>query len=120
LSAAKGESVELDKVLLVAVDDKVNIGKPTVEGAKVVATVADEGRADKVVIFKYKAKTRYRRKRGHRQPFTSLSIDKIVAPGIIEAEPVKKARTRRKKEVAAEPKAETEAAKEVEVKENGA
>jgi large subunit ribosomal protein L21 len=115
LSAAKGESVDLERVLLVAEDEKVTVGKPTVEGAKVVATVADEGKGDKVVIFKYKAKTRYRRKRGHRQPFTSLSIDKIVMPGMAEPEPVKKPRTRRKKEVVAE----IEAVKETEVKENG-
>lgn len=101
MSAIIGKTVDLDKVLLIADDeDKVTIGTPTIEGAKVVATAKGEGKDKKVTIFKYKAKTRYRKKRGHRQPFTQLSIDNIVLPGTVtEDEPVKKTRVRKKKEV---------------------
>ena len=88
---AEGNTVELDRVLLIADGDRVNVGTPTVDGAKVVATSQGEGRANKVIVFKYKPKVRYRKKTGHRQFYTRLAIDKIVEPG-------SKAR-RRKKEV---------------------
>jgi len=72
-----GEKVELDKVLLVA-DNGVKVGRPMVEGAKVLATVVEHGRGEKVIVFKFKPKKRYRRKLGHRQPYTRLRIEKIV------------------------------------------
>lgn len=74
----QGDTVELDRVCLVADGDKVTVGKPTVAGAKVIASVVEEGRGDKVLVFKYKPKTRYRRKKGHRQPYTRLAIKEIV------------------------------------------
>lgn len=77
LPAAVGDTVVLDKVLLVADGDDVSIGQPTVEGASVQAKVVGEGKARKVVIFKYLPRHRYRRKKGHRQPFTRLRIDSI-------------------------------------------
>ncbi len=97
----KGKAIELEKVLLVSDGDKITAGNPTVDGAKVLATWHSEGRDKKVIAFKYKAKTRYHRKLGHRQPYTKLTIDKIVAPGIAEVVAAKpKTRTRRaKKEV---------------------
>ena len=73
-----GDTVELDKVYLVADGDKVTVGKPTISGAKVIATVVGEGKKDKVIVYKFKAKVRYRRKRGHRQPYTKLAIREIV------------------------------------------
>ena len=73
-----GQQVELDKVLLVADDGKVTVGQPTVEGAKVRATVLRHDKARKIIVFKYKPKKRYRRKTGHRQHFTRLQIDEIV------------------------------------------
>jgi large subunit ribosomal protein L21 len=73
-----GTSVELDKVLMVAVGDKVVTGQPTVKGAKVKATVVEQGKGKKVIVFKYKPKTRYSKKTGHRQQYTRLSIDKII------------------------------------------
>ncbi len=94
LDVAEGKTVDLDRVLLIAGDDKVMVGTPTVDGAKVVATSQGEGKGKKVIVFKYKPKVRYRKKTGHRQLYTRLVIDKIVAPG----EPTKKVR-RRKKEV---------------------
>jgi ribosomal protein L21 len=78
----------------------VTVGTPFVEGAKVVATPQGEGRGKKIIVFKYKPKIRYRKKTGHRQPFTRLTIDRIVEPGAREDKPVKKVR-RTKKEVAA-------------------
>jgi large subunit ribosomal protein L21 len=98
LDAAVGNTVELDKVLLIAKDDKVKVGTPTIEGAKVVATLQAEGKGEKVLVFKFKHKKRYRRKVGHRQPYSRLVIDRIVEPEAKEGEPVKKVR-RRKKEV---------------------
>jgi large subunit ribosomal protein L21 len=74
----QGNTVELNEVLLMAQDDKVLVGKPIVEGAKVIAEVLDEVRGKKVIVFKYKPKVRYRRKRGHRQFYTKLAIKQIV------------------------------------------
>lgn len=76
--ATDGDTVELDKVYLVADGDKVTLGKPTVPGAKVIANVVENGKGDKVIMYKFKAKVRYRRKRGHRQPYTKLAIKEIV------------------------------------------
>ncbi|MBA7632186.1 hypothetical protein ES703_39729 [subsurface metagenome] len=98
LDAAEGNAVELDKVLFIADGDKVTVGTPTIEGAKVIATSQGDGRGKKIIVFKYKPKVRYRRKTGHRQFHTRLVIDKIVGPGMAQDEPPKKVR-RRKKEV---------------------
>jgi large subunit ribosomal protein L21 len=97
LEVAEGNTVELDRVLLIADGARVVVGTPTVSGAKVVATAQGEGKGDKIIVFKYKPKVRYRKKTGHRQRYTRLVIDKIVEPGVAEIKP-KKAR-RRKKEV---------------------
>lgn len=70
--------VELDRVLLVADGDKVAVGTPTVNGAKVVATSQGEAKDKKIIVFRYKSKTRHRKKTGHRQLYTRLTIDKIV------------------------------------------
>lgn len=78
LPVAVGQSVELDRVLLVSQGEQVAVGTPTVPGAKVVATVMGHGRARKIIVFKYKPKVRYRRKLGHRQHYTRLSIKEIV------------------------------------------
>ena len=99
LSVAEGNTIELDKVLLIAEGEKVTVGKPTVDGAKVIATSQGEGKDRKVVVFKYKPKVRYQKKTGHRQLHTRLVIDKIVSPGEKQAEPAKKTTRRRKKEV---------------------
>jgi len=77
LPATVGDSVTLDRVLLVSDGEKVTVGKPMVEGATVLATVVREGKARKVIIFKFLPRHRYRRKKGHRQYFTRLKIDSI-------------------------------------------
>lgn len=97
LAVAEGDTVELDRVLLIADGDRVVVGAPTVDGAKVVATAKGEGRGKKIIVFRYKPKVRYRKKTGHRQSYTRLVIDKIVESGAAETK-AKKA-PRRKKEV---------------------
>lgn len=77
LPAEEGSTVELDQVLLVADGENVRVGTPTVEGAKVIAEVVGEGKGEKVIVFKYKPKVRYRRMRGHRQVHTRLAIKEI-------------------------------------------
>jgi large subunit ribosomal protein L21 len=78
LEGKAGDSITFDKVLLVADGDKVNIGKPYVSGSKVVAKVIDQAKSDKIVVFKYRAKSRYRRKQGHRQNQTIVEIQSIA------------------------------------------
>jgi large subunit ribosomal protein L21 len=74
-----GEQIELGEVLLVTNGGGAKIGRPLVEGAKVKATVTRQAKGRKVIIFKYRSSKRYRRKKGHRQEFTRLRIDEIVA-----------------------------------------
>ncbi len=100
LSTPEGERVELPEVLLVAEDGQVTVGTPTVPGVKVVAEVVSHGRGPKVTVFKYKAKTRYRRKTGHRQAFTRLAIQRIQ---VGEEKAEKPARRRRPRKAAEEP-----------------
>ena len=81
LPGETGDTVEFPDVLLLGTDAGVQVGTPTVARAKVVAEIVEQGRAAKVVVFKFKAKTRYRRRRGHRQHLTTLNIKQIVEPG---------------------------------------
>ena len=97
LSIEEGGSVELDKVLCIADGDDVTVGQPVIEGARVLATAKENGKGKKIIVFKYKPKVRYRRKKGHRQLLTSLSIDRILPPGV-EAEKPKRARRKKKEE----------------------
>lgn len=78
LDANAGDKVTFDEVLMVGGDD-VKIGDPTVKGAAVEASVVRNGRAKKVVVYKYKPKTGYHKKNGHRQSFTQVKIEKINA-----------------------------------------
>jgi large subunit ribosomal protein L21 len=77
VDAEVGASVEFDKVLLVSNDGELTVGKPVVSGAKVTATVEEQGKDKKIIVFKYKAKKGYKRKKGHRQPYTMVKIDSI-------------------------------------------
>ena len=98
LDVAEGNTVELEKVLLIANDDKVTVGTPTVDGAKVMATSQGENKGKKIIVLKYKPKVRYRKKTGHRQLYTRLAIDKIIEPEATQDKPARKVR-RRKREV---------------------
>lgn len=79
IDAKEGGKISFDEVLLVADGDKVEIGMPHVKGAKVEAEVLEQGRDRKKIVFKYHAKARYRKFKGHRQPFTEVEIKKIVS-----------------------------------------
>lgn len=79
LKAEEGTQVHFDKVLLVVDGANVAIGTPTVKDAKVEATVVKQARDRKKIVFKYHAKARYKKKKGHRQPFTEVSITNISA-----------------------------------------
>jgi large subunit ribosomal protein L21 len=78
LPAEAGAEIELAEVLMVSDDNGVQVGSPTVAGARVTATVVDHHRGEKIIVFKYKPKKRYRRKMGHRQDLTRLSITGIT------------------------------------------
>jgi ribosomal protein L21 len=78
LAAGAGETVTFDKVLFVGGDES-KVGTPTVEGATVTGKVVEQGRAKKIIVFKFKKRKNYRRKQGHRQPFTKVTIEKINA-----------------------------------------
>jgi large subunit ribosomal protein L21 len=122
LPAEVGSMVELDDVLLIAGNGDVRVGRPRLEGARVIAEVVEHGRGPKVIVFKYKSKTRYHRRHGHRQGYTRLAVRQILtAEGPAKTEEKPKRRRAAKAEAEAEakparrtrtrkPKAEPEAA----------
>ena len=77
LEAGVGESVTFDQVLLVMNDNDVKVGSPVLSNVTVTGTVEEQGKAKKVVVYKYKRKTGYHKKNGHRQLYTAVKIDKI-------------------------------------------
>jgi large subunit ribosomal protein L21 len=81
LPAEPGDTVELGRVLLISTDDETLVGAPLVDDAKVVARVSPVRRGPKIIVFRYKSKARYRRKTGHRQDYSVLTIEDIWAKG---------------------------------------
>ena len=79
LEAADGETVSFDNVLAVEKDGVMTVGAPYVEGAKVSGKVVKTGKGKKIMVFKFKAKKNYRRRQGHRQPYTKVTIEAIQA-----------------------------------------
>ncbi|MCF8011346.1 MAG: 50S ribosomal protein L21 [Clostridiales bacterium] len=77
LDAEPGDTFEVDKVLAVEKDGEFKVGTPVVEGASVRFKVKRHGKGKKIIVFKYKPKKMYRRKQGHRQPFTEVEVEKI-------------------------------------------
>ncbi len=77
LNTEEGDSFLFDRVLLSNNNDDIEIGYPYLKGVKVEAKVLQQGRSDKVIVFRYHPKTRYRKKKGHRQPFTEVEITNI-------------------------------------------
>ena len=77
IAANEGDVVTFDQVLTVVNDADVKVGTPVVEGAKITAKVEKQDKARKILVFKYKAKSNYRRRQGHRQPYTKVEIGKI-------------------------------------------
>jgi large subunit ribosomal protein L21 len=108
LQADVGSTVELTDVLLFSDGSSATVGAPTVADAKVVAEVLEHGRDSKIIVFKYKNKTRYRRRLGHRQDYTRLEI-KQMGIGTLEA-PKEKAKPKRAARKKAEPAEDTEEA----------
>ena len=100
LDAEEGKKVTFDKVILVSEEGKVQIGNPYVKGVKVEGKVVSHGKGKKIIVFKMKPKKNYRRKQGHRQPYTKVEITSIKTAA-------KKAETK-----AASAKAETKKAAE--------
>jgi len=84
-------------VLLVADGDKITVGKPLIEGYKVIATCQGESKGEKIMVFHYKQKVHNSKKTGHRQIYTSLMINTVMGPGDTEATEAPKKRVRRKK-----------------------
>lgn len=78
ISEEKGAQITLDKVLTIVKEDHHIYGSPYVQGAKVIASVEDQGKARKIMVYKQKPRKGFRKLRGHRQPYTSLKIQEIV------------------------------------------
>jgi len=74
-----GSKVTFDKVLMVADGETIRVGQPVIEQATVQASIVEQDKAKKILVFKYKRRKRYRRKQGHRQPYTAIRIDGIEA-----------------------------------------
>jgi len=79
LDANEGDAVQFDRVLTVVKDGELTVGRPLVAGAKVTGKVVTQGKGKKILVFKYKAKSNYRKRQGHRQPYTKVVIEKIEA-----------------------------------------
>lgn len=79
LPVEAGQTVEVDRVLMVENNGELKVGTPNVDGAKVTLEVVRHGKGRKIIVFKYKAKKNYRRKKGHRQPFTEVVVKSIEA-----------------------------------------
>jgi len=133
LRAEAGAKVVLDEVLAIGDNDGMLVGKPFLEGASVIAELLENGKGEKLIIYKYKAKKDYSRKQGHRQPYSKLRIESISASGAspaekkaakektVEEKPAKKpAEEKLAKEKAAEEKAAKKPAEEKPAKEKPA
>jgi large subunit ribosomal protein L21 len=79
LEAEVGDTIELAQILMIVDEGDIKVGKPVLKSASVKATVVEHGKGRKVIVFKYRAKERYRVKKGHRQEYTRLRIDEITA-----------------------------------------
>jgi len=77
LAGAKGDAIELGEVLLIGGEGEPRIGQPLVAGAKAVGRIVDQGRGEKITLFKMKRRKNYRRKQGHRQNYTEVLVDRI-------------------------------------------
>jgi len=77
LAGEVGDSVSFDRILMFSDGDNVNIGTPLLEDVAVSGHIVEQGKAKKIIVFKYKRRKRYRRKQGHRQQFTAVKIDSI-------------------------------------------
>jgi large subunit ribosomal protein L21 len=79
IAGSVGSKVTFDKILMIADGETIRVGQPIVEQAAVQASIVEQDKAKKILVFKYKRRKRYRRKQGHRQPYTAIRIDGIEA-----------------------------------------
>ena len=84
IPAQEGDTLELDRVLMVADGDKVTVGTPTLPGAKVITSVVERGKGKKIVVLKFKSKVRYHKRQGHRQTYTRLQVKEIKLAPVAE------------------------------------
>ena len=90
LQGEPGDVIEFDKVLLLSDDNDVKVGTPYLDGTKVFGEIVESGKGKKVIVYKYKSKKDYRKKQGHRQPFTAVEITSLTgSPKARKAEPKK-------------------------------
>jgi large subunit ribosomal protein L21 len=80
LPMSPGDAVTFDRILLISGDSDPLVGKPYIENAAVKAEILNQGKAEKVIVSTYKRRTKYRRKAGHRQPYTEIKVNKIALP----------------------------------------
>jgi len=120
LNLEAGKKVDLKDILLVSDGENVVIGTPMVSGAKVAATVVEEFKGRKVIIFKYHPRKRYRLKKGHRQYYTRLMIENIQAAGVPKAAPAKAEKAKPAKAAAAPKKEAPKATKAAPAKKEAA
>jgi large subunit ribosomal protein L21 len=80
LPGAAGDAVEFEQVLLLSDDQNVAVGRPLVQGAKVTGKIVEQGRDDKIIVYKFQRRKDYRRKYGHRQAYTAVHINDVVIP----------------------------------------
>ena len=106
-----GDKIVLDEVLMIADGDKLTIGSPLVKGATVTASIAEQIRDKKIIVFKKKRRQNYRRKNGHRQYITMITIDAISASGAKEAPKKAAAKAKAPEEKATKPAAKKAASK---------
>lgn len=105
LDIEEGKKAKFENVLLIS-DETVNVGNPYIKGAVVEGTVLEHGKGKKVIVFKYKAKKNYRKKQGHRQPFTKIKIEKITVK-IAKTETVKEEKAEKVEKSKEKPVAKT-------------
>ena len=110
LEAEEGKKITFDKVILVSDDGKVEVGTPYVKGAKVEGKVVSHGKSKKIIVFKYKPKKNYRRKQGHRQPYTKVEITSVKLAEEKKAAEEKKTATDKKPATEKKPAAEKKSA----------
>lgn len=111
MNAAAGDKIALDKVLVLSDGNDIKFGTPYVDSAKVEATVVENGKGEKVIIFKYKSKKDYRKKQGHRQPYTMLKIESLGEKKAADKPAAKKAAKPADETTAAEKKTDVTAEK---------
>ena len=99
-----GDAVEFDKVLLLSDDNDVKVGTPYIEGAKISGEIVETGKGMKVIVFKYKSKKDYRKKQGHRQPFTSVEITSLTGKPVAKKAKAEEAKSEEKQDAQDEAK----------------